>query len=274
MTIGPLRRADIPVLDRILCAAYGSIGSVAKRLERYAVAQRVATFVASCDGAPVGCVFASDYGTVAYVSLMGVDPAGQRRGVGTTLFAALIAWADARGFASVQLDATPDGARLYERFAFFDDGETVVFDGVGRAADRALAPAVRPARHADLDAMWRADRDAFGADRAEVIGQLCADPTNAVFVADRGAFAVAQAEAIGPLVAATPDIAAALFDASSAARPGDALRFVAPSDNPKALALASSRGFVERRRLAHMAYGARSSGDRKQLFARINLGQG
>jgi hypothetical protein len=75
-------------------------------------------------------------------------------------------------------------------------------------------------------------------------------------------------------VASTPDVAAALFDASSAARPRDALRFVAPSDNPEALALASSRGFVERRRLAHMAYGARSSRDPNQLFARINLGQG
>jgi GNAT superfamily N-acetyltransferase len=85
LTIRLLEATDVEPLDRALRAAYGFEQSHAARLRSYLDTPAVATFVAAENDMPLGCVFGIDYGEAAYVSLMGVDPRAQGRGIGRAL---------------------------------------------------------------------------------------------------------------------------------------------------------------------------------------------
>jgi GNAT superfamily N-acetyltransferase len=152
LTIRLLEATDVEPLDLVLRAAYGFEQSHAGRLRSYLDTPAVATFVAAEDDVPLGCVFGIDYGEAAYVSLMGVDPRAQGRGIGRALLERLISWSEECGIASLHLDATPAGAPLYERVGFVDDGETVVFARAATPGKASVAPpaATRAQRRASI----------------------------------------------------------------------------------------------------------------------------
>jgi GNAT superfamily N-acetyltransferase len=272
LTIRLLEPTDVAPLDHALRAAYGFEQSYAARLRSYLDTPAVATFVAAEDGVPLGCVFGIDYGAAAYVSLMGVDPRAQGRGVGRALLDALISWSDECAIGSLHLDATPAGAPLYERAGFVDDGETVVFT---RAATPGGTPVAPPAvTEPQRSAMLARDRAVFGANRRPVLEPLFACRDNHVIACDDGSYAVAQPDTIGPLVASDALRAEALLDAALAVRPGAALRVCVPTQQPDAAWMLIARGFTAGRRLRHMVRGPRLAADETALWARINLGQG
>jgi hypothetical protein len=176
-----------------------------------------ATFVAEVDGAPVGIVVGNDYGTTAYVSMMGVDPVMQRQGVGSALMRALSAWAKQRRFDAIELDATSSGSPLYVRFGFTPAGRTLVYAAGGAGGD---ARSARCYGAADRAAVLATDRRAFGADRGDVLRPLLEWAPNAVVVsgprhaADGYAVAQPRSDLLGPVVAPDAASAAALIDAS------------------------------------------------------------
>ncbi len=267
-----LEATDVEPLDLALRSAYGFEQSHAARLRTYLDAPAVATFVAAEDGLPLGCVFGIDYGQAAYVSLMGVDPRAQGRGIARALLDALISWSEECGIDSLHLDATPAGAPLYERAGFVDDGETVVFTRPATSGEASVAPPA--ASGPQRTAMLARDRAAFGADRRPVLEPLFDCRENHVVTTDDGSYAVAQPQAIGPLVASDAVRAEALLDAALAARPGVPLRVCVPTQQPDAARLLLERGFTAERRLRHMVRGACLAADETALWARINLGQG
>jgi len=276
VTIRSLRAADITVLGGVLARAYESEQNFELRLEAYLQMRAVATFVADLDGKPVGMVVGNDYGPVAYVSQMAVEPALQRRGIGTALMAGLTAWADERRFAAIELDATPSGAPLYARFGFLKAGQTSVYHAVARGGD---VRAARPYAAADREALFAADSRGFGADRRDVLRLLIDSAHNAVVVTgppgavDGYAVAQPRAELLGPVVASSAAGAARLIDAARTYLPARH-RMSVPSDNRMARAIVAASGYRLSRSLAHMIRGTRPRAARQTLFARINLGQG
>ena len=188
MIVRELRSSDIGRLDVVVRAAYGLSTSYEERLRRYVDVPTIKTFVAD-DGGPVGCVFGIDYGTVAYVALMSVDPARQRRGIASTLFERLLAWGETRNLPWL-LDATPSGAGLYAKSGFVDIDETVAVSGVVSPLSRRAA--ARRAGPHDLDGMAALDRRAFGHDRRWALAALLDDARNVAVIGAGGAFAVAQ----------------------------------------------------------------------------------
>ncbi len=118
-TIRALRADDAAVLAGVVSRAYTASDTSAARLAAYLRMRKGATFVAQCAGVAAGMVVGNDYGPVAYVAQMAVEPVLARRGIGTALMEALIAWADRQGFAAVELAATAAGAPLYARYGFF-----------------------------------------------------------------------------------------------------------------------------------------------------------
>jgi predicted N-acetyltransferase YhbS len=275
--IRSMRASDVPELAAVLARAYQTDQNFEWRLGSYLRMRAVATFVAECDGKPVGMVVGNDYGPSAYVSQMAVDPVLQRRKIGSALMDALIAWCDARGFAGIELDATPSGAPLYARHGFVAVGETRLYTatragGDARAARRYLA--------ADRDGVLAADADAFGADRSDVIRLLLDEPQNAAFVIGGGrrnvsGYAVAQpiTGLLGPVIAPAPNAAAQLIDAARA-HLSIAHRIAFPSDNAAAGPILTARGYRCQHSLAHMVRGARPAAAQLKFYARINLGQG
>lgn len=277
VAIRPLCSADIGVLSGVLTRAYASKQNFGWRLATYLDMRRVATFVADVAGDPVGMVVGNDYGTLAYVSQMAVDPPLQRRGIATALMNALTAWTDARGFAAVELDATPSGAPLYARYGFMETSRTLVYLSTNTGCEN--SGLVRAAAPTDRATIYAADADAFGADRSDVLRVLLDSEPGAAFVtrADgpAGGFAVAQraAEQLGPVIATSPSSAAALIDAARALLPGTH-RISVPADNVAVQAILGARGYRFSRSLAHMLRGTAPGGARDRLYARINLGQG
>jgi ribosomal protein S18 acetylase RimI-like enzyme len=282
LTIRALRSADVTTLTGVLGRAYRSRHSFEPRLRAYLRMRRVATFVADLGGEPVGMVVGNDYGPVAYVSQMGVDPAVQRRGVGMALMDALIAWADERAFAVVELDATPAGAPLYAKYGFREAGQTLGYEAVEHGGDRRNA---RPYVAADRDAVFAADAGSFGADRSEVLQLLLDDAENTIVVCGRPAvsgspariagYAIAQrrAETLGPVIARDATIAAGLIDAART-HLAPLHRLNVPSENQAGCAIVAARGYRLARTLAHMTRGAAPPARGDRLYARINLGQG
>ena len=191
-----LTAQDIDAIDPVLRAAYGIERSYRERIEAYLRQRGALPLIAEYDGRVAGTVCGNDYGTSAYVSLMGVDPALHRRGIGDALMTALLAWCDERGFRDVRLDATDAGAPLYERFGFSDFGATIGFEREGGAeGERAVQPPpgarIAAARGADIAAIARIDEAAFGADRSPMLEPLLA-AHGAFVAADERGYVVAQ----------------------------------------------------------------------------------
>jgi ribosomal protein S18 acetylase RimI-like enzyme len=276
IVVRPLCAADITVLVGVLARAYQSQQNFSWRLNGYLQMRDVATFVAELDGEPVGMVVGNDYGSVGYIAQMAVEPNLRRRGIGTALMHELVAWAERRGFAALELDATPSGAPLYERFGFSAEGETHVYASGAAGGDPHRA---RRFAGADSDALLALDRRAFGADRGDVLRLLLDSPRVSVFVSESkgtlDGYAIAQpvTELIGPLVAAGPVPAAALFDAAREHLPVRH-RVNIRSATREATRLVVARGYVFVRSLVHMIRGRLPRASREMLYARINLGQG
>src|SRR5687767_3269506 len=133
--IRPLGATDIAAADGVLCAAFTTGESFAPRLRRYLTIQPDGWLVAETEGQIVGMVGAIDYGSFAYVGMMGVRPDWQSRGVGGRLLGTLLSWLDGRGVACARLEATDAGRPLYLRHGFIDAGVTHEFRRIGVPPD-------------------------------------------------------------------------------------------------------------------------------------------
>ena len=81
LEIKPLTDDLLDEADRVLMAAFRS-PSRRDELALYRALQPDGWLVAALDGAPVGLGGVTCYGSFAYLGLMAVDPAMQRRGIG------------------------------------------------------------------------------------------------------------------------------------------------------------------------------------------------
>ena len=76
-------------------------------------------FVAVQNGEVVGTVTTTTHGqAVAWIGMMLVHEAHQRRGIGTRLMRQALEYLQGRGVECVKLDATPAGRPLYEKLGF------------------------------------------------------------------------------------------------------------------------------------------------------------
>lgn len=152
------------------------------------------------DGAVTGSVawlpFGGDF---AWLSMMLVDPAARRGGIGSRLMEAAL---EALKGAHVRLDATPAGEPMYRKFGFLDEyrlARTKVAGGGGR-----VLPDVRPIMAYDLPEVCARDREVFGADRAALLADLLQRGPDLAWIG-RGAYCFGRPgylfPQIGPVVA-------------------------------------------------------------------------
>lgn len=125
LAIDQLTPAEIEVADQLLVAAYG-MASRRAELERYLALQPEGWIMARWEGQPAGAAGATVYGPTAYIGLVGVDPAFQRRGIADALMTALIDRAEnwmqmTRLELEVYVDNAPAIA-LYRKHGFVEEG--------------------------------------------------------------------------------------------------------------------------------------------------------
>jgi hypothetical protein len=176
--------------------------------------------LAEQDGAVVGSVawlpFGDDF---PWLSMMLVDPAARRTGIGSRLMeAALDALQDQK---CVRLDATPAGEPMYRRFGFADEyalARTKISGGQLSSEVRAIQPA-------DLDEIFVHDREVFGADRSDLLGELYRRAPNLAWTA-HGAYCFGRPgflfPQIGPVVAPNLHSARTVVEHCLATHPGQA----------------------------------------------------
>jgi ribosomal protein S18 acetylase RimI-like enzyme len=280
-----MRADDVTALDAIMRAAYGLERPFGERMAAALHQRGALPLVAEHGGRVAGAVFGNDYATSAYVSLMGVDPAFQGRGIGYALMTALVAWCDERGFRDVRLDATPAGAPLYERFGFADFDVTVVFvrervveraPAAHVAAAHVAAAHVAAAQADDAETIARIDAAAFGADRTPVLEPMLA--AHRAFIAgDADGYVVVQRTAsaviVGPWIARDAGVARDLLDTALANAGEREPTLFVPRSNGAACELVAAAGFVPQRALRHMIRGAGRKPS-PAVFGRASLGQG
>jgi ribosomal protein S18 acetylase RimI-like enzyme len=260
------RPSDLAAVDRITTAAYGHPMNPGME-SRLAAGARNA-FVAEHDGTAAGFVMATDYGGVAYVASMGVDPAYQRLGIARAMMTRLVEQLERAGVTGMLLDATGSGAPLYESFGFAGTDRTLVYERQPRSAAPVAPP---PISAEDLTRAETIDREICGCDRGAVL-RAFADEPGAFLILHEHGYAIAREHTLGPWVARSPDAARALLHEALGAGPALRRIFI-PECNRAALQLAESSGFVRARSLRHMERGP-SPFQRTLIFGQASLGHG
>jgi GNAT superfamily N-acetyltransferase len=228
--------------------------------------------VAIANGRVVATGGAAFYGRrLAWICMILVDPEARGQGIGTRLFEAVLGLLD--DVESVGLDATPEGRHVYSRLGFVEAASLVRMGTRVRDRDRRDVGAARPITPAALPAICTLDREAFGADRAEVLGwALEQAPEHAWSLEEEGVLGGYcfgrrghHSRHIGPVVARRVETAGRLVSASL--RPADAERVIidVPADRPDWIAQLRTLGFETQRPLTRMYRGSASGPGRREL---------
>jgi predicted N-acetyltransferase YhbS len=275
-----LRLADVEAADRICQAAYRRSESREVELRRYLALPSSCWLLALDRGEPTGMVGAVSYGPFAYLGSMGVHPQAQRRGVGRTLMARILEWADGLGIPSVLLDATEEGAPLYASCGFVEMDRALLFRSEGAPLGSTRSGNIRPLEMADLEAVAAFDARYFGARREAVLHRLLSEFPDRVFACydDAGqltGYVVAQARRLGPWVARGAEEGEALLQAAlplSFASPPTA---IVPEANAVGSALLARYGFRIVRACRHMWRGQLPAGRRRdRIYAQESFALG
>lgn len=222
-------------------------------------------FLAEHEEVGVGTACACVFGSVAWIALVLVDADVRGRGIGTALMQHVLAWLDARGVASVRLDATPLGRPVYEKLGFAAEFTLHRFAGV-LPAEPALRARdhddVIPASTSDLAEIVALDRRITGTDRARLLERLFAECPEEMRLV-RGAAGIegfvsarpgARAWQIGPCLGSDAACRQLLADASRR-HAGRAVFLDVPVDHRAATDLAAALGLEVQRPLLRMGRG-------------------
>jgi GNAT superfamily N-acetyltransferase len=267
---------ELEVAKRILDAAYGPSLARAGRLRRYRSLDPTTWLLALDDGEPVGLGGAIDYGTFAYIGLVGVLQDIQRRGIGHAIMDRLLALIDARGGRTSLLDATDAGAPLYRKMGFVDDDTVRLFHGKARGIPTAMARAML---RADLAAATELDRRVGVADRTALLSAYFDEYEGRAFVVEGdgggiASFAFAQGSVVGPWVAESDDAADAALDAALSCEFNGPLMIVVPGQNTAAASMLERRGFAFTRQLVHMRLGEPVPRRRDRIYGQASMAAG
>jgi GNAT superfamily N-acetyltransferase len=255
-------------------------------------------------GGLAGAVALTRYGPgLAAIGMMLVAERHGRRGLGRALMTHLLSQA---GDTVTCLFATDFGRPLYERLGFRAAWLSDRYIGPlapGPAANQGGVP-VRPATHADLDAIIALDGPAFGAERGHILARLPqlaervlvapgpawpavqvtdgqvtsgpagrSDPAGRAIRGYAASFVQNGLLLAGPVVAADLEVATALI-AGLAAGSGRPLRIEVAGTHPGLARWAAARGLTARSQTTVMTHGGSLPGRPGQVFGPLNVAMG
>lgn len=280
-SLHPFLEADLDAVDRVTVAAYNMPRGRKDTLRRYLELQPDGAFVVKDDTSVVGFGAALDYGPFAYIGLMSVHPAVQKRGVGRLLMNALLAWLDGRGCQTVLLDASLAGAPLYLQYGFVEEDRTLdIRLTPGVALLHRYSERVSLLHNEDFAKLVAFDAAHFGASRKALLTAYYADDPQRVFVTHDSnnamtGYLIAQIRTIGPWVACSEEDAEQLLRcALTLPYSAEPVVFVS-AQNHNALTLLARYGFTQARSLDHMRKGLPKARCRATtLYGQASLGFG
>jgi GNAT superfamily N-acetyltransferase len=238
--------------------------------QRFISANPEGCFAAEIEGRLIGTSATITYdGKLAWIGMVIVEPALRGKGIGTTLLKRAIDHLDSRKVSSMNLDATPQGRPLYEKFGFVREYNIERWMLKRPANEPAAGKASEK-----LEEVLRLDRDVFGADRSELLRSLAesAPEFNLVARDDAGIAGYtfgrrgSRADQLGPWMARHEDVGAILLD-EFLRRSSRELIFVdCVGPNTWAIPLVKERGFELSRPLTRMFRGTNKYAGRPELL--------
>lgn len=193
----------------------------------------------------VGCGSGIVHGRLGIVGNMIVAESHRRRGIGALLLRTVLEFLQPRSD-TIELNATPSGRPLYERFGF--EPVTGYLAANLSPALGTVLPGLSVSRATDAAALAAWDAERFGGNRLRILAAAVEDRERHVLVArgdDLAGYAVVRPieTSIGPFVADSLEAAQTLLAAAGhAAASVDAWRIVVPADNRVATAWLRASG--------------------------------
>lgn len=205
---------------------------------------------------------------LAWVGMVLTKPDYRRMGFARKLMQAALERSATLKIASVKLDATADGQPLYEKLGF--NTEQIVerwfrdshhsHKNDTRSPDATVAPQAAVSKEMD--------REAFGADRSDVLNDLAKrNPPFATPAAFSFSRAGSRSRYLGPCVAADEQTARPVIEQTLRASPESSWYWDILATNEKAVALAQDFNFVRQRRLERMVLGGRLTTNDQLVYA-------
>jgi len=230
-------------------------------------------FVAEWQGQPVGTTCVTRFDTIAWISMVLVDAAHRGQGIGTQLMRHALAWLDQCETRTVRLDATALGRPVYEKLGFVGEYEVARWEGT--AGEGELAPEIRWASDAHLEAIAALDWQASGTPRRTLLARLLAERPGGMRVTKaqeritgfRGVRSGVRAWQIGPVIARDASAGAALLAASFFDHQGQAVFLDVPVSNRPAMQWAEARGLRVQRKFLRMVRGQPVADQPEQIWA-------
>lgn len=218
-------------------------------------------FVATINGQSVGTATTTSYeDKFGWVAMVLVHPDHRRKGIGTTLLDACIDYLQDR-VATIKLDATPMGKKLYDTLGFVD--EYMMERWMGRGLAPTEIKGVTPVTEAEIDALCEFDLPVFGADRSRLLQRFLSERTtvSACMMDGRQMLGYGIARPgynswqIGPVVAGNQSVAEKLLRALLGSFPSEPVFADLLMPNPHILDLVRSLGLEKQRYLIRMYKG-------------------
>jgi ribosomal protein S18 acetylase RimI-like enzyme len=221
-------------------------------------------FIAEVDSQPAGSVTTIRYSDrVGWIGMLLVHPNFRRLGIGSKMLLHSIDYLRANRVASIKLDATEMGRKVYVPLGFQDEYmvrryERAPLEPSLNAKDvEKLTPAI-------VNRVAEFDAPIFGADRVHVLKilsaradvySLCIREGNQIrgYLMARKGFEAAQ---VGPWVADNADVAKELFSAALSHFSGDKIILDVPEPNASAIQIVEAAGFTIQRSFYRMYTGS------------------
>lgn len=229
-------------------------------------------FVAELDGVPVGTTTACDFGPIAWVAMVLVDPDARGRGVGTALVTHAVEAFDALGVLSIRLDATPLGEPLYRRLGFVAEYPLTRFQGEPDGIEEATGASPLDSRRINelliLDCLvtktvrYRLLARLLDEDPGETRIHASEGVLDGYLMSRPGAFATQ----IGPCIG-RPRAGAALLAEALARHRGRPVVVDIPAANEGARQIVQAAGLAPRRELMRMVRGFPIEDDPGSIWA-------
>lgn len=233
-------------------------------------------FVARDRARTIGTVTTISYGTtLAWIGMMIVHSDFRRRGIGSLLMRTALDHLHREGVATIKLDATAAGRPLYESLGFVPESDIERWEGIATPGSDLRATAIEKS---SWEVVRVLDRQAFGADRAELLKCLmeeCHVAPQIAFAEDgelRG-YALARhgklASYIGPIVAKDESTAEVLLDSVLHMLVGEKVFIDFHTDFQAGSRILSARGLTKQRNLLRMRFGAARATETSDLVFAI-----
>ncbi len=230
-------------------------------------------FIAECDGHRVGMVTTTRYRRTAWIGNLIVTPEYRNHGIGSHLMNHAMKHISKQGIRTIRLEADPPGIKLYRRFGFVDEFESLRFTYAGSIENSDHS--VDRFDETDLPEVAAFDAGFFGDDRVSMLRLLLKHTITAYWLRTGGpvrAYAIALPSAsgvqIGPWVGEDLEAAHVVLRSILSEVKGVRVGLGVPCVNREAVELLTSLGFQRRPSSLRMVYGeAQGRGLPERVFA-------